>query len=58
MKALIYTLAIIKTEDVECNHTHELVDQYTLDTPHSHQCGFIAKAVQSIEEFRNFSSWR
>ncbi len=30
-----------------------MVDQYTADTPQSHQCGFIAQSVQSIDELKH-----
>ncbi|MFM7985681.1 MAG: hypothetical protein ACKPKO_40850 [Candidatus Fonsibacter sp.] len=29
-----------------------MVDQYTADTPQSHQCGFISQSAQSIEELK------
>ena len=37
-------------EPVEYDQTHCLVDQYTPDTPQSHQCGFIAQSVDKIDE--------
>ena len=33
-------------EPVEYDQTHDLVEQYTLDTPQSHQCDFKAQQVQ------------
>ena len=30
-----------------------MVDQYTADTPQSHQCGFIAQSAQSIDELKH-----
>ncbi|MFM7981019.1 MAG: tail fiber domain-containing protein, partial [Candidatus Fonsibacter sp.] len=41
---------INQLEPVEYDQTYDLVDQYTSDTPQSHQCGFIAQSVQSIDE--------
>ncbi|MFM7981559.1 MAG: hypothetical protein ACKPKO_19795, partial [Candidatus Fonsibacter sp.] len=35
------------------DQTHDLVDQCTADTPQSHQCGFIAQSVQSIDELKH-----
>ena len=29
-----------------------MVDQYTVDTPQSHQCGFIAQSVQSTDKLK------
>ncbi|MFM7977865.1 MAG: tail fiber domain-containing protein, partial [Candidatus Fonsibacter sp.] len=47
-KPLTNALDVInKLEPVEYDQTHNLVDQYTADTP---QCGFIAQLVQSIDE--------
>ena len=42
-----------KLEPGEYDWTYTLVDQYTVDTPHSHQCGFIAQAVQQIKELKH-----
>ncbi|MFM7984607.1 MAG: hypothetical protein ACKPKO_35305 [Candidatus Fonsibacter sp.] len=36
---------INKLEPVEYDQTVDLVEQYTTDTPQSHQCGFIAQSV-------------
>ncbi|MFM7983003.1 MAG: tail fiber domain-containing protein, partial [Candidatus Fonsibacter sp.] len=44
---------IIQLEPVEYDQTYDLVDQYTADTPQSHQCGFIAQSVQSIDELKH-----
>ncbi|MFM7981860.1 MAG: hypothetical protein ACKPKO_21330, partial [Candidatus Fonsibacter sp.] len=38
---------------VEYDQTYDLVDQYTSDTPQSHQCGFIAQSVQTIDELKH-----
>ncbi|MFM7977804.1 MAG: tail fiber domain-containing protein [Candidatus Fonsibacter sp.] len=38
---------------VENYQTSDLVDKYTADTPQSHQCGFIAQSVQSIDELNH-----
>ncbi|MFM7987879.1 MAG: tail fiber domain-containing protein, partial [Candidatus Fonsibacter sp.] len=53
-KPLTNALDVIKQlEPVEYNQTYDLVDQYTADIPQSHQCGFIAQSVQSIDELKH-----
>ena len=53
-KPLSNALDVInQLEPVEYDPTHDLVDQYTADTPQSHQCGFIAQSVQSIDELKH-----
>ncbi|MFM7987669.1 MAG: tail fiber domain-containing protein [Candidatus Fonsibacter sp.] len=53
-KPLTNALDVInKLEPAEYNQTYDLVDQYTADTPQSHQCGFIAQSVQSIDELKH-----
>ena len=37
---------------MDYDQTHDLVEQYTPDTPQSHQCGFIAQKVQQIDELK------
>ncbi|MFM7983206.1 MAG: tail fiber domain-containing protein [Candidatus Fonsibacter sp.] len=44
---------ISQLEPVEYDQTHNLVDQYTSDTPQSHQCGFIAQSVETIDELKH-----
>ena len=44
---------INKLEPVEYDQTVDLVEQYTTDTPQSHQCGFIAQSVQKIDELKH-----
>ena len=44
---------ISQLEPAEYNQTHNLVDQYTSDTPQSHQCGFIAQSVETIDELKH-----
>ena len=44
---------INKLVPVEYDQTFDLVDNYTKDTPQSHQAGFIAQDVQIIEELRH-----
>ncbi|MFM7988194.1 MAG: tail fiber domain-containing protein, partial [Candidatus Fonsibacter sp.] len=45
-KPLTNALDVInQLEPVEYDPTYDLVDQYTSDTPQSHQCGFIAHSV-------------
>jgi hypothetical protein len=52
-KPLVNALgAINRLEPVEYDQTHNLVDEYTVETPQSHQCGFIAQSVQQIDELR------
>ena len=43
-------IIISQLEPVGYDQTHNLVDQYTPDTPQSHQCGFIAQSVETIDE--------
>ncbi|MFM7979472.1 MAG: tail fiber domain-containing protein, partial [Candidatus Fonsibacter sp.] len=43
---------ITKLEPVEYDQIYELIDQYTPDTPQSHQCGCIAQSVEQIDELR------
>ena len=53
-KPLVNALDIInRLEPVEYDQTYNLTDTYTEDTPHSHQCGFIAQSVQQIDELRH-----
>ena len=52
-KTLVNALGVInRLEPVEYDQTHNLVDEYTVETPQSHQCGFIAQSVQQIDELR------
>ena len=52
-KPLVNALDIInRLEPVEYDQTYNLTDAYTEDTPHSHQCGFIAQSVQQIDELK------
>ncbi|MFM7985169.1 MAG: hypothetical protein ACKPKO_38205, partial [Candidatus Fonsibacter sp.] len=44
---------INKLEPDEYDQTVDLVEQYTTDTPQSHQCGFIAQSVQKIDELKH-----
>ena len=53
-KPLTNALDVInQLEPVEYDQTHDLVDEYTANTPQSHQCGFIAQSVQSIDELKH-----
>jgi hypothetical protein len=53
-KPLANALNVIsKLEPVEYDQTQCLVDQYTPETPQSHQCGFIAQSVQKIQELKH-----
>ncbi|MFM7983367.1 MAG: tail fiber domain-containing protein, partial [Candidatus Fonsibacter sp.] len=45
--------AVNELEPVEYDQTYELVDQYTADTPQSHQCGFIAQSVETSDELKH-----
>jgi hypothetical protein len=53
-KPIVNALDIIKRlEPVEYDQTYYLVDEYTPDTPQSHQSGFIAQHVQQIDELNH-----
>ena len=39
-----------KLETNEYDQTYELLGKYTPNTPQSHQCGFIAQSVQTMDE--------
>ncbi|MFM7979027.1 MAG: tail fiber domain-containing protein [Candidatus Fonsibacter sp.] len=53
-KSLTNGLAVInKLEPMEYDQTYELLDHYTTAAPQSHQCGFIAQAVEQINELRH-----
>ena len=43
---------IAQLDLVEYDRTHDLTLKYTVDTPQSHQCGFIAQSYQKIEELK------
>ncbi|MFM7980287.1 MAG: tail fiber domain-containing protein, partial [Candidatus Fonsibacter sp.] len=45
--------AITRLEPVEYDQTFKLVDDYTAETPQSHQSGFIAQSVQNINKLRH-----
>ena len=52
-KPLNHALGIIdELEHVEYDQTHDLTEEYTLDTQQSHQCGVIAQSAQQIEELK------
>ncbi|MFM7980054.1 MAG: tail fiber domain-containing protein, partial [Candidatus Fonsibacter sp.] len=44
---------ITRLEPVEYDQTYNLVDEYTPETPQSHQSGFIAQSVQNINELKH-----
>ncbi|MFM7989833.1 MAG: tail fiber domain-containing protein, partial [Candidatus Fonsibacter sp.] len=53
-KSVTNGLTVInRLEPVEYDQIYELVDQYTPDTPQSHQCGCIAQSVEQIDELRH-----
>jgi hypothetical protein len=53
-KPLVNALNVInRLEPVEYDQTQDLVDEYTSDTPQSHQCGFIAQSVAQIDELKH-----
>ena len=53
-KSLTNGLSVInKLEPVEYDQIYELVEQYSSDTPQSHQCGFIAQSVEQIDELKH-----
>ena len=37
---------------IECDQTQDVAEEYTLDTPHYHQCGFITQSVQTNDELK------
>ena len=48
-KPLVNALDIIaRLEPVEYDQTFNLVENYTPETPQSHQCGFIAQSVEKM----------
>ncbi|MFM7984371.1 MAG: tail fiber domain-containing protein [Candidatus Fonsibacter sp.] len=53
-KPLTNALDVIsQLEPVEYDQPYDVVDQYKSDTPQSHQCGFIAQSVQTIDELKH-----
>ena len=53
-KPLVNALGVInKLVPVEYDQTFDLVDNYTQDTPQSHQAGVIAQYVKKIEELKH-----
>ncbi|MFM7981270.1 MAG: tail fiber domain-containing protein [Candidatus Fonsibacter sp.] len=53
-KPLTNSLDIInRLEPVEYDQTYNLVDEYTPETPQSHQSGFIAQSFQNIDELKH-----
>ena len=53
-KPLVNALNVIsRLEPVEYDQTQDLVEEYTSDTPQSHQCGFIAQSVAQIDELKH-----
>ena len=53
-KQIVNALDIInKLDPVEYDQAYDLVDAYTPETPQSHQSGFIAQSVQSIDELKH-----
>ena len=53
-KPLVNALNVInRLEPIEYDQTQDLVDEYTSDTPQSHQCGFIAQSVAQIDKLKH-----
>ena len=53
-KPLTNALDVInKLEALEYDQTQDIVDQFTPDTPQSHQCGFIAQSIEQIEQLKH-----
>ena len=44
---------IKRLDPVEYEQTQDLGDQYTPETPQSHQCGFLAQAAQQIDQLNH-----
>jgi hypothetical protein len=53
-KPLTNALNVInKLEPLEYDQTQAIVDQFNENTPHIHQCGFIAQSIQEVEELKH-----
>ena len=53
-KPLVNALnAINRLEPVEYDQTQDSIDEYTSDTPQSHQCGFIAQSVAQRDKLKH-----
>ena len=44
---------INRYKPAEYEHTQDLVDIFTPNTPQSHQCGFIAQSAQQIDQLKH-----
>ena len=50
-KPLTNALDVInKLEPLEYDQTQDIVDEFNENTPHIHQCGFIAQSIQEVDE--------
>ena len=53
-KLLTNALDVInKLEPLEYDQTQNIVDQFNENTPHTHQCGFIAQSIQKIDQLKH-----
>ena len=53
-KPLVNALNVVNIlEPVEYDQTQDLVDEYTSDTPQSHQYGFIVQSVAQIDKLKH-----
>ena len=53
-KPLVNAEEIIgKLDPVEYDQTYDLIENYTPETPQSHQCGFIAQSIEKIDELKH-----
>ena len=53
-KPLINALDVInKLKPLEYDITQDIVDEFNENTPHIHQCGFIAQSIQEVDELKH-----
>ena len=53
-KPLTNALDVInKLEPLEYDQTQDIVDQFNENTPHTHQCCFIAQSIQQMDELKH-----
>ena len=53
-KPLTNALDVInKLEPLEYDQTQDIVDEFNENTPHIHQCGFIAQSIQEVDELKH-----
>ena len=53
-KPLTNALDVInKLEPLEYDQTQDIVDEFNENTPHIHQCGFIAQSIEQIDQLKH-----